>query len=955
MIDKVLAKIFGTKHEREVKAMRPTIAAINELEPQMQALSDEELAAQTVSFREQFAAGATLDDLLVPAFATVREAGRRILNMRHFDVQLIGGITLHHGKIAEMKTGEGKTLVATLPVYLNAIAGKGVHVVTVNDYLAKRDSEWMGRIYRGLGMTVGVIVHDLDDQQRKDAYNSDITYGTNNEFGFDYLRDNMKFRIEDCVQREHFFGIVDEVDSILIDEARTPLIISGPSEESTDKYYKLNRIIPRLVRGEVIEGKEPGQKYTTGDYTVDEKHRSVALTEEGSIKVEKLLGLSNLYEAANMELNHHVQQGLKAHVLFLRDRDYVVKDDEVIIVDEFTGRLMPGRRWSDGLHQAVEAKEGVKIQRENQTLATITFQNYFRMYKKLAGMTGTADTEAAEFDKIYKLEVTTIPTNRTLLRKEFQDVVYRTEEEKFRNAAKEIKELYERHQPVLIGTVSVEKSEKLSALLKKIGVKHEILNAKNHEREAFIVAQAGRKGAVTVSTNMAGRGTDILLGGNPEFTAKEFLRKQSKDPDYMQTCAVNTPERQEWEEVYGRFKSEWQAEHDEVVALGGLHIVGTERHDSRRIDNQLRGRAGRQGDPGAARFYLSLQDDLMRIFGGQRMQNLMLRLGMEEDVPIESKLITKRIAAAQKAVEAQNFAARKHILEYDDVMNKQRQAVYSMRRALLEGKEQKDRIQEIITGIVGAFVDARLPEKDHQSSWEWNALETDILTQFGVKIRTEELMNLDRRDVEEQILEQLTNKYKEKEAMIGVEHMREAECMIMLNIIDNQWKDHLLSMDHLKEGIGLRSYGQKDPLIEYKKESFTMFQDMMDRIEDETIRWLFFMHRAEDQGTTVIGDVPQNVPHPEVWADEPEEEEVPEVVSVTAAVPSDAQRLAAQNSVADLTRTIQRKKEKELAALTFGAGDSSTAKAPVIAKKTAGRNDPCPCGSGKKYKKCHGA
>jgi preprotein translocase subunit SecA len=954
MIDKALAKIFGTKHERDIKAMRPIIAAINELEPQMQALSDEELAAQTLKFREQIAQGASIDDLLIPAFATVREAGRRVLNMRHFDVQLIGGVVLHRGKIAEMKTGEGKTLVATLPVYLNALDGKGVHVVTVNDYLAHRDSAWMGRIYKALGMSVGVIVHDLDDVQRKQSYNSDITYGTNNEYGFDYLRDNMKFRLEDCVQRGHHFAIVDEVDSILIDEARTPLIISGPSEESTDKYYKINRIIPRLIRGEVIDGKEPGVKYTTGDYTVDEKHRSVALTEEGSIKVEKLLGLSNLYEAANMELNHHVQQGLKAHVLFLRDRDYVVKDDEVIIVDEFTGRLMPGRRWSDGLHQAVEAKEGVKIQRENQTLATITFQNYFRMYKKLAGMTGTADTEAAEFEKIYKLDVTIVPTNRTLLRHEYQDIVYRTEEEKFRNAAKEIKDLYDRGQPVLVGTISVEKSERLSAILKKLGVKHEILNAKNHEREAFIVAQAGRKGAVTVSTNMAGRGTDILLGGNPEFTAKEYLRKQNKDPDYMQTCAVTTPERQEWEEVYTRFKNEWQGDHDEVVALGGLHIVGTERHDSRRIDNQLRGRAGRQGDPGGARFYLSLQDDLMRIFGGPRMQNMMLRLGMEEDVPIESKMISKRIAAAQKAVEAQNFASRKHILEYDDVMNKQRQAVYGMRRKLLEGQEQKERIAEIITGILGSFIDTRCPEKSHSSQWDWHGLETDILTQFGVKIHKEELENLDRRQVEETIHEQLVRKYQEKEAMIGSEHMREAECMIMLNIIDNQWKDHLLSMDHLKEGIGLRGYGQKDPLVEYKKESFVLFQDMMDRIEDETIRWLFFMHRADEGGTTMIGDVP-DVPHPELWADEPEEDG--EAVAVAAPVSngvSDAQRQAAQNSVADLTRTIQRKKEKELAALQFVGGEASPQKQPVLAKKTAGRNDPCPCGSGKKYKKCCG-
>jgi preprotein translocase subunit SecA len=959
--EQMLAKVFGTKHEREIKKMRPMIAAINDLEPQMQALSNDDLAAQTVKFREQLAQGATLDDLLISAFATVREAGRRILNMRHFDVQLIGGIVLHRGKIAEMKTGEGKTLVATLPVYLNALEGKGVHVVTVNDYLAHRDSGWMGRIYKALGMTVGVIVHDLDDVERREAYAADITYGTNNEFGFDYLRDNMKFRIGDCVQRTippvseptadgrgtqlkvFNFAIVDEVDSILIDEARTPLIISGPSEESTDKYYKVNRIIPRLIRGEVIDGKEPGVKYTTGDYTVDEKHRSVALTEEGSIKVEKLLGLNNMYDATNMEINHHVQQALKAHVLFHRDRDYVIKDDEVIIVDEFTGRLMPGRRWSDGLHQSVEAKEGVKIQRENQTLATITFQNYFRMYKKLAGMTGTADTEAAEFEKIYKLDVTIIPTNRPLLRHEFQDVVYRTEEEKFRNAAKEIKECNDKGQPVLVGTISVEKSEKLSGILKRMGVKHEVLNAKNHEREASIVAQAGHKGAVTVSTNMAGRGTDILLGGNPEFSAKEFLRKQNKDPDYMQTCALDSPERKEWDEVYGRFREEWQADHDEVVALGGMHIVGTERHESRRIDNQLRGRSGRQGDPGSARFYLSLQDDLMRIFGGQRMQTLMLRLGMEEDVPIESKMISKRIAGAQKAVEAQNFASRKHILEYDDVMNKQRQAVYGMRRALLEGQDQRERILEIITGILASFIDTRCPERSHPSQWDWKALETDILTAFGVKIKPEELDHLDRRQIEQEINDQLVKRYQEKEAQIGPELMRETERMLTLNVIDNQWKDHLLSMDHLKEGIGLRGYGQKDPLVEYKKESFVLFQDMMDRIEDETIRWLFFMQRADEPA--------QAVPHPEIWADEEEEEEGGEPVAVAAAPVNPA----AQNSVMDLTRNIQRKKEKELAALQFAAGESSTAKQPVLAKKTVGRNDPCPCGSGKKYKKCCGA
>jgi preprotein translocase subunit SecA len=943
MMDTVLTKIFGSKHDRDVKALRPIIAAIGEMEPRMQDLTDAELAGQTAAFREQIAQGATLDDLLIPAFAAVREAGRRAVNMRHFDVQLIGGIVLHRGKIAEMKTGEGKTLVATLPVYLNALAGKGVHVVTVNDYLATRDAEWMGRIYKALGMTVGTIVHERSDQERYENYRCDITYGTNNEYGFDYLRDNMKFRLSDCVQREHFFGIVDEVDSILIDEARTPLIISGPSEESTDKYYRINRIIPNLVRGEVIEGKEPGVKWTTGDYTVEEKTRTVALTEEGVLKVERLLNLSNLYDATNMEMNHHVQQALKAHVVFQRDKDYVVKDDEVIIVDEFTGRMMPGRRWSDGLHQAVEAKEGVKIQRENQTLATITFQNYFRMYKKLAGMTGTADTEAAEFEKIYKLEVTQIPTNKPMRRKEMQDVVYRTEEEKFRNAAKEIEVCHKTGQPVLVGTVSVEKSERLSGILKKMGVRHEVLNAKNHEREASIIAQAGRYGAVTVSTNMAGRGTDILLGGNADFLTRERLRKENKDPE-----VIFTEHKAEWDSVYSQIQAQISKEHDQVVELGGLHIIGTERHESRRIDNQLRGRAGRQGDPGSARFYLSLQDDLMRIFGGHRMQNLMLKLGMEEDVPIESKLITRRIAAAQKAVEAQHFASRKHVLEYDDVMNKQRQAVYKMRHALLEGEDQKPRVLETIEGILASYIDLRCPEKTHVSTYDWTGLESDILTQFGVKIRTQELMGKDRRDIENEIHEQLLQKYADKETLIGVELMREMERVIFLNVIDNQWKDHLLSMDHLKEGIGMRAYGQKDPLIEYKKESFILFQDMMDRIEDEAVRFLYFMQRQDDDGR---GGTPLNVPHPEVWEEEEEDDE-PEAVAVA----SDQERRAAQTSVMDLTRTIQRKKEKELAALQFVGGDSTTAQKPVIAKdKGVGRNDPCPCGSGKKYKKCHGA
>jgi len=961
MLDATLAKIFGTRNEREVKRLRPMVAAINDLEPGLQQLSDTELAQKTIDFKQRIANGEPLDDLLLESFAVCREAGRRVLNMRHFDVQLIGGIVLHRGRIAEMRTGEGKTLVATLPCYLNALAGKGVHVVTVNDYLAKRDAEWMGRIYKFLGLSVGIIVHDLDDQERQNSYNSDITYGTNNEYGFDYLRDNMKFRLEDCVQRGHNFAIVDEVDSILVDEARTPLIISGPSEESTDKYYKINRIVPKLIRGEEIKGKEPGESYTTGDYTVDEKHRSAALTEEGIAKVEKLLGCGNLYQPENWSTLHHVQQGLKAHVLFFRDKDYLVQEGQVIIVDEFTGRVMPGRRWSDGLHQAIEAKENVKIERENQTLATITFQNYFRLYKKLAGMTGTAETEAAEFEKTYKLDVMVIPTNRTMVRKEFQDMVYRTEEEKFRNAAKEIKTLNEKGQPVLVGTISVEKSERLAGLLKKMGVKHEVLNAKNHEREAFIIAQAGRKDAVTVSTNMAGRGTDILLGGNPEFLTKEYLKKQNKDPDLLQTSPVGSPERAEWDQVFARFRGETATEHDEVVALGGLHVLGTERHESRRIDNQLRGRAGRQGDPGSSRFYLSLQDDLMRIFGGERMQNLMLRLGMEEDVPIESGMITKRIASAQEAVEAQHFASRKHLLEYDDVMNKQRQAVYGMRRQLLEGTDQTERIKEIIGGIVASFIDVRCPEKTHITEFDLTGLQSDVLSQFGVKIDLEELHGMLRNEIEDHLNDLLGRRFKEKEELIGPENMREAERVVMLNVIDTQWKDHLLSMDHLKEGIGLRGYGQKDPLIEYKKESFALFQDMMDRIEDETIRYLFFLQVAgpggpggpgpDGDGGGPLGRPKPILPFAEDEEDEEEENDEEALVGANA-----EQRRAAQSAVEDFTRNIQRKKDKEMAELQF-VGGSGTAieKKQAISEKKAGRNDPCPCGSGKKYKKCHGA
>jgi preprotein translocase subunit SecA len=970
IVDAVLAKIFGTKTEREIKEMQPTVAAINDLEASMRELSDIDLAAKTIEFKERIAQGAPLDDLLIESFAVVREAGRRVLNMRHFDVQLIGGIVLHRGKISEMKTGEGKTLVATLPSYLNSLEGKGVHLVTVNDYLAKRDSEWMGRLYKFLGLQVGVIVHDLDDQERKIAYNSDITYGTNNEFGFDYLRDNMKFRLEDCSQRGHHYAIVDEVDSILIDEARTPLIISGPSEESTDKYYKVNRIIPKLVRGEVIDGSEPGEKYTTGDYTIDEKHKSAALTEEGVFRVEKLLNIPNLYDPAYIEFNHHVQQALRAHVLYTLDRDYVVRDGdegpEVVIVDEFTGRLMPGRRWSDGLHQAVEAKEAVKIQRENQTLATITFQNYFRLYKKLGGMTGTAETEAAEFQKTYNLDVTVVPTNRVLIRKENQDVVYRTEDEKFRNAAQEIKTVTETGQPVLVGTISVEKSERLSGILKRMGVRHEVLNAKNNEREASIVAQAGRKGVVTVSTNMAGRGTDILLGGNPEFMTKDACLKEKLaerlPEDQAQYIADEhfyyfthhdqfyRVRRDKWDELFAGFKAETDAEHDVVVGLGGLHIVGTERHESRRIDNQLRGRAGRQGDPGSSKFFLSLQDDLLRIFGGQRMQNLMLRLGMEEDVPIESKLITRRIAKAQEAVEVQNFEARKHLLEYDDVNNKQRQAVYGMRRQLLEGADQKEHILDMARGIVEQSVDMRCPNDKHPDTWDLGTLRNDVLSLFGAKIDLAELGSMTKDEISDAIADKLKQKYEEKEALVGADTMRHAERMVMLNVIDNQWKDHLLSMDELKQGIGNRAYGQKDPLVEYKKESFDLFSAMMDRIEDETVRYLYFLQVTQNAPV---------LPFPEEGEEEGGEEESSNgsagQAAASSAAAAEAQRQAAKSTMEDFTRNIQRKKERELQVLQFGGGDDSSGPKTVNGGQKVGRNDPCPCGSGKKYKKCHGA
>ena len=933
MLDTLLAKLFGTKHDREIKRMRPLVEKINGLAPQIEALSDADLQAKTPRFRQRLAAGETLDDLLPEAFAVCREAAWRLMGMRHYDVQLIGGMVLHQGKIAEMKTGEGKTLTATLPVYLNALEGKGVHVVTVNDYLARRDAEWMGRIYKWLGLSVGVIVHDLSDQERRDSYNADITYGTNNEFGFDYLRDNMKFETGDMVQRPHSFAIVDEVDSILIDEARTPLIISGPSEISTDKYYRVNRIIPRLERGETIEGDEPGDRTYTGDFILEEKHRSAWLTEQGEAKVEKALNIDNINELAHYDIKHAVEQALKAHVVFQRDKDYVIKDGQVIIVDEFTGRLMPGRRWSDGLHQAVEAKEKVKIERENQTLATITFQNYFRMYDKLAGMTGTADTEAAEFSKIYSLEVVVIPTNRPLMRVEHQDIVYRTAEEKWRNAALEIKECQERGQPVLVGTISIEKSELLSRHLKKMGVRHEILNAKHHEREAKIIAQAGRKGAVTVSTNMAGRGTDILLGGNPESLAREALLRKGVDPDHADN-------RQTWLSALEKFKEATDAEHDEVVQAGGLHVLATERHESRRIDNQLRGRAGRQGDPGSSRFYLSLQDDLLRIFGGEKMQNLMLRLGMEEDVPIESRLITKRIEAAQKAVEAQNFESRKHLLEYDDVMNKQREAVYGTRRKLLEGKDQREYILGLAGDAAGRFVEERCPEKAHPDTYDLAGLAADTAAQFGVKIDGLELQGLDPQGIADEITDFLCNRYEAKSESLGDERMRYSERMIMLQLLDQQWKGHLLSMDHLKEGIGLRGYGQKDPLIEYKKESFDIFQAMMANFEDETLKILFHLQPAP-----AASQAAQAPPRPGLDGQRTN--------GAGAAV---EEELAAAGSIESFTRDVRRRKERELQqARPVGAGGATAAVKQVIRGKKVGRNEPCPCGSGKKYKRCCGA
>jgi preprotein translocase subunit SecA len=911
MLTQLLNLVFGSKNDREIKALMPIVARINGLESGLTPLSDQDLAGKTQEFKQRLAKGETLDDILPEAFAVCREMSRRRLNMRHFDVQLIGGMILHRGRISEMKTGEGKTLVATLPVYLNALEGKGVHLITVNDYLAKRDAQWMAQLYHALGLSVGIIQHDasfvydptydaadkrlqsLRPCTRREAYHADITYGTNNEYGFDYLRDNLIVsELGQCVQRELNFAIVDEVDSILIDEARTPLIISGPTDQTTDLYYRINAVIPQL---------KPEQ-----DFTIEEKTKTASLTEEGNIRVEKLLGVDNLYDPANMDLVHHVVKALQAYALYKRDVDYVVKDGEVIIVDEFTGRLMPGRRWSDGLHQAVEAKEGVKIANENQTLASVTFQNYFRMYKKLGGMTGTADTEAAEFAKIYNLDVNVVPTNRKMIRLDYADVVYRTEKEKFAAIVEEIKECHERGQPVLVGTISIEKSEKLSGLLSRNGVKHNVLNAKQHEREAEIVAQAGRKGAVTIATNMAGRGTDILLGGNADFMFKQILYREETLPESRKL------------EIFEEIRRDCEKNKQEVVAAGGLHILGTERHESRRIDNQLRGRAGRQGDAGSSRFYLSLEDDLMRIFASERVSQLMLKLGMEEGVPIEHGMVTRAIANAQKKVEAHNFEIRKQLLEYDDVMNKQREVIYQHRHAVLAGENLKADLLDMMADIIDSAMAIYCPAEQYPEEWDMAGLVEMMHGQFGLDItqgkqdQGDSLRDLGRDALIEDLKKLVHDGYERKEQELGSELMRFLEKTFMLQVIDHHWKDHLLGMDHLRDGIGLRGYGQKDPLIEYKKEGYDLFAGMMQRIKSDALERLFRVQAVRQEAPPEQQQAAPPPPPPPVIA-------------------------------------------RPQPTLTLNRGEAAEAPKTVErADDKVGRNDPCPCGSGKKYKKCHG-
>ena len=895
MISNLIKKVVGSKNDRDLKKLQPLVAKINSLEADFEALNDQQLQDKTGEFKQRLAAGESLEQLLPEAFAVVREASKRVLGLRPFDVQLIGGMVLNAGKIAEMKTGEGKTLMATLPIYLNALTGKGVHVVTVNDYLAKRDAEWMGKVYRFLGLSVDCIVHGLTDDQRKVAYAADITYGTNNEFGFDYLRDNMKFDLDDYVQRELHYAIVDEVDSILIDEARTPLIISGPSEASSDLYVRVNQIIPRLKKGEVIEERDGkiGQtiKKHTGEFTVDEKDKTAALTEEGVAKVEKLLGVENLYEPQNIEILHHVNQALKAHALFKRDVDYVVQDGEVQIVDEFTGRLMPGRRWSDGLHQAVEAKEGVKIASENQTLATITFQNYFRMYEKLAGMTGTAETEAVEFNEIYNLDVVVIPTNRPMQRIDKADVIYKTEKEKFNAVIEDIVACHKNGQPVLVGTITIDKSEILSSLLKKRGIPHNVLNAKQHEREAYIVAQAGSKGAVTIATNMAGRGTDIVLGGNPEMMAR------------AEAAGAEDPEAR-FNELLPGYMERWKSERQDVLDAGGLYILGTERHESRRIDNQLRGRSGRQGDPGKSHFYLSLEDDLLRIFGSQRVAFVMEKLKIPDGEPIEHGMISKAIENAQKKVEGHNFDIRKHLIEYDDVMNRQRDVIYTQRREVLAGEQLPDTFRGIIADAVADMVATFCPDKGASADWDWTRLANDFLNQFNfpAALSSVDTSNAKREELEELLKNQAESRLQEKEEEFTPPIMEHLMRILLLQTIDTQWKDHLLSVDYLKEGIGLRGYGQKNPKEEYKREAYALFMEMMGRVREEVLQKIFRIQLAREE------DVEQ----------------------------------------------LEARRRQQKISMNLVDGEEQVKKPTVREEEKVGRNDPCPCGSGKKYKKCCG-
>jgi len=914
---KFIKSLFDPE-KKELARLAEITKLVNAREAELKSLSDDELRAKTEEFRKRLADGQTLDDILPEAFAVVREASVRTLGMRHFDEQVMGGIALHEGKISEMKTGEGKTLAATMPVYLNALEGKGVHVVTVNDYLARRDADWMGAIYRFLGMSVGCILHGQTFEERKKAYACDITYGTNNEYGFDYLRDNMVLRAEDMVQRDLHYAIIDEVDSILIDEARTPLIISGSGEESTELYSKFASIVPRLKHDE--------------DFTIDEKAKTVAITENGVEKVEKILGVENLYDPENIGLTHHLNQALRAQFIMKRDVDYVVKDGEVIIVDEFTGRLMPGRRYSNGLHQAIEAKENVKVAAENRTLASITFQNYFRMYKKLAGMTGTAKTEAEEFLKIYGLRVVEIPTHKPMIRTDYPDVIYKTEVAKYKAVIEEIKEMYAKKRPVLVGTISIERSELLSELLKRAGIPHKVLNAKNHEQEAEIVAQAGRIGAVTISTNMAGRGTDIILGGNPDFLVKERLRKEGLSPEMVSAASEKVPSenlanslgisvdelkelQSRYEEMLREAKKELEVEHQKVVELGGLHIIGTERHESRRIDNQLRGRAGRQGDPGSSRFYISLEDELMRRFGGDRALGLLEKLGWTEDMPIEHDAISRQIESAQKRVEAWNFNIRKNVLEYDQVLNRQREAIYSLRRGFLLGGQSRQTIDSMIENTVKNLVEYATVDTEQVAQWPWDS----ILSSFreligtydqGVRDLAAKLQqshkNSSTRDALEDIVQQFTDEVKkamaQREEEIGKALFQEISRVVTLRNVDQAWMDHLDNMDDLKEGIGLRAYGQMNPLIEYQKESSRLFEATLMRIEEETIRLLFHLRLANEE---------------------------------------------------EVKRAEAREKAK-LSALQSNRNAAEAQAAPVQAKKEPGRNDPCPCGSGKKYKKCCG-